>query len=178
MITYILVSFAILALLLFAVRTVRGHREALELEDLQGYATPVDIVAFRNLVDPEEEEFLRANLRGTDFRRIHRARMLAAAAYVRSTARNASLLLRVGQSVRSSPDPQLAEAATQLVENAQRVRLHSFYVIVQLYGAAMLPGSHVSLAQVIDRYQNLTEVLARVTRLQRPQLTSRIAMVV
>ena len=54
-------ALVILLLLLY----VEGGQNASvnRLEDLAGRTRPVDLEAFRNLVDPEEENFLRASLR-------------------------------------------------------------------------------------------------------------------
>ena len=179
MTTYFILAFAVFALVYFGYGIIRGYGGPIgRLEDLNGQTIPVDIVAFRNLVDPAEEAYLRGHLSAGEFRRIQRKRILAAASYVHSAATNASVLLRVGQAARSSADPQVAAAARELVENALQVRVYSIYVAAKLYLAALLPGSSVSLSRVIDQYQNLTETLARVTRLQSPTMTSRIASVV
>ena len=57
--TLIFVPLAILLLLLYL---EGGHNSSTNrLEDLTGRTRPVDLEAFRNVVDPGEEDFLRAN---------------------------------------------------------------------------------------------------------------------
>ena len=50
-------------------RTIRGPQE------LGGLTEPVDLAAFRNLVDPAEEAYLREHLPPPAFREVERARM-------------------------------------------------------------------------------------------------------
>ena len=52
-----------------------GHNSSVDrLEDLAGCTRPVDIDAFRNLMDPKEDDFLRANLLPRQFHAIQRER--------------------------------------------------------------------------------------------------------
>src|SRR5262245_17484957 len=44
----------------------------------------IDVEAFRNLIDEDEEAYLRNHLPAREFRRVHRERMLAAVEYVRA----------------------------------------------------------------------------------------------
>ena len=54
------VALAILVLLLY----LEGgrHHSVGRMQDLAGRTRPVDIDAFRNLMEPKEDDFLRANL--------------------------------------------------------------------------------------------------------------------
>jgi hypothetical protein len=70
--------FAALAILFFLLYLEGGRNASVRLEDLAQHTRPVDIDAFRNLVDPKEEAYLRANLLPTEFRTIQRERMGAA----------------------------------------------------------------------------------------------------
>ncbi len=47
-----------------------------------GQLIPVDLEAFENLTDPEEEQYLRANLSPAEFRGVQRSRIRAAKMYV------------------------------------------------------------------------------------------------
>lgn len=60
--TLILVLFALCGLLFFLFR-LRGYREgSRQTSNLADRLVSVDLDAFRNLVDPDEEEFLRSHL--------------------------------------------------------------------------------------------------------------------
>src|SRR6478609_3962878 len=113
----IVLAIVIAALLaaLFFIRVSRGHAEAISnLDDLSGRTQPIDLAAFRNLIDPAETAFLRSHLRSQDFRDIHRERTQAAVEYVQRIALNAALLLRLGQAARTNPDPEIAKAAQSM----------------------------------------------------------------
>ena len=56
----ILISGALAILLALLYVEARRHGAVNRLEDLSGRTRPVDLEAFRNLVDPEEENFLRS----------------------------------------------------------------------------------------------------------------------
>ncbi|MFZ0802262.1 MAG: hypothetical protein WAN70_08850, partial [Terriglobales bacterium] len=75
---------AILALSVPVVIRLAKGRGMPQVEDIRS----VDLRAFRNLTDPEEEEYLRLNLPPADFRRIQRERLRAAVEYIRCAAFN------------------------------------------------------------------------------------------
>src|ERR1700687_5248011 len=58
---------------------------------------PIDIAAFRNLVDPAEDAYLRRRLPASEFRTVRRERLLAMSVYVRTAGRNALILVSMGQ---------------------------------------------------------------------------------
>ncbi len=173
--TLILVAAALLlaALLL---RAARGHAQRVrELPQLEGLTRPVDLAAFRNLIDPAEEDYLREHLPAGKFRAIQRQRMRAALEYVRRTAYNGAILLRVGEAARRNPNPEVAAAARELVNNALRLRVNAMLATVVLYGRIVMPEARISVGRVTDAYENLTQGLVRLTRLQHPAHATRIS---
>src|SRR5712692_6900321 len=96
-----------------------------DLGELAARLRPIDVDAFRNLIDEREEEYLRAHLPRKEFRNIHRERMLAAVEYVWCATRNTSILITIGEASKLSPDPAVAAAADKLLENALRLRLYA-----------------------------------------------------
>jgi hypothetical protein len=176
-ITAILVILVAGALWLLA-RAARGQSaiSIATLVDLQGRTTAIDVAAFRNLMSPEEENYLRRNLPAAEFRSIHRERMRAAIAYILSALQNAAILLRLGEAAQRSADPQLAAAGRKLVDTAIRLRLYAFFALLKGYLNFAFPGLRLSPAAVADRYEGLTEAMARFTRLQQPGLVTRISL--
>lgn len=167
--------FAALAAALFLVRVSRGHAEAISsLEQLNGRTKPVDIEAFRNLLNPAETLFLRQNLPPSDFRIVQRERTLAAAEYVRWIAHNAAILLRLGQAARADADPEVAQAATAIVERALMVRMIAMQALVKLYIESLFPGIGFSSLDVLERYRRLTDSTVLLVRLQRPAFAGRV----
>jgi hypothetical protein len=167
-ITLILALVALLALL-FSVSLTRGTRLSRSvLENPTEHIRAVDVEAFRNLVDPDEEEFLRTNLPPAQFRRIQRERLRAAVEYVSCAAQNAAILLRLADAGRRSPDPATAEAAEKLVDNAVRLRLYAFQAIARLYLGMILPGAHISPVRIAERYEQMTRLVVLLGCLQYP----------
>jgi hypothetical protein len=119
----------------------------------------VDLRAFRNLMDPEEEEFLRVNLSPEEFRRIQRERLQAAVEYIRCAASNAAILMHIAEAARRSPDPATAQAAIKLIDNAIRLRTYAFQAIPKLYLAMVFPGRRFSPARVAESYELMTRQL-------------------
>jgi len=126
------------------------------LQDPAAHLRSVDLEAFRNLIDPGEERFLRANLPAAEFRLIQRERLRAAVEYVSAVGHNAAVLLRLGQAARLSPDPSVAAAGASLVDTALQLRLAALRSLAVLYLRIILPGGHVSLAAVAERYELVT----------------------
>jgi hypothetical protein len=167
-ITLILVALAFLALV-FLVRLTKGRALTAEvLENPAEHIRAVDVEAFRNLIDPEEEEFLRTNLLPAEFRKIQRERLRAAAEYVFCAAQNAAILLRLADAGRRSDDPATAEAAQKLVGNALRLRLYALHAIPRLYLGMILPGSRISPVRIAEGYEQMTRLVVLLGCLQYP----------
>jgi hypothetical protein len=158
-ITAILVFVAMFALagLLWLAKAHASASKA--LENPAEHIRAVDIEAFRNLVDPDEEEFLRTNLAPAEFRRIQRERLRAAVDYISCAAQNAAILLRLADAGRRSADPATAEAAEKLVNNAIRLRLYALQTIPQLYLGMILPGARISSGRIAESYEQMTRLV-------------------
>jgi hypothetical protein len=129
---------------------------------------PVDIEAFRNLIDPREEQFLRGNLSPAEFRAIHRQRLRAAIEYLQCAAHNASVLLYLGEAARQSAEPAIAEAGNKLVDNALRLRLYAFRAIGMFYLAMVFSNTPISPMGVAERYERMTRLVILLGCLQYP----------
>ena len=170
---FALVLFSLMALLLMY--AVRGKTSPVgELDDLVGRTRPVDIDAFRNLIDPAEEDFLRENLPASEFRAIQRERLRAAVDYVNCAAHNAAILVGLGEAARHSSDPRIVEAGQQLLDSALRLRLYSLLSIIGLYLGIVLPGAHLSAGRLVDNYQHLSSLAGQLAFLQYPARASRL----
>jgi hypothetical protein len=158
-ITLVLVLVGLLALagLLVLARVRAGSTT--NMESLTEQLCSVDVDAFRNLVDPGEEQYLRANLPESEFRKIQRERILAAIEYVSCAARNGSILMRVGDAARHSPDPSMAEAGEKLINTAIRLRLYSLRAMATLYLGLILPGVRISPAGIAESYEQMTRLV-------------------
>jgi len=168
MMTTILLIVAVLVFMGFVLVSVRGSASVKGTLDDVGSATrPVDLLAFQNLVDPEEDEFLRSRLPAREFRRVQRIRLRAAVDYVERTASNAAVLLRVGESLRGQ-DPALAEMGREIVTASLRLRVNALMVLGILYFRICFPSVTAPVQQVSARYEELRTQFARLARSQRP----------
>jgi hypothetical protein len=167
-ITFILVALAFLAGG-FSVWLTKGRAlTAQALDNPAEHIHAVDVEAFRNLVDPDEEDFLRTNLAPAEFRRIQRERLRAAVEYVSCAAQNAAVLLRLADAGRRSSDAATAEAAQKLVDNAIRLRLYALHAIPRLYIGMVLPGARISPVRIAERYEQMTRQVVLLGCLQYP----------
>jgi hypothetical protein len=171
--TLILLVFAGVTLVLFLVRLPASAAKPGDELGIPRRLQTVDLEAFRNLVDPDEEQFLRENLPVRDFRDVQRKRLRAAVDYVSGVSDNAVILLRVGFAARRSPDPRIAEAGRELVDNALQLRLFSLMAIGKLYARIVFPGRSLETLGLASRYQETRDCATLLGRLQQPN-TSRV----
>jgi hypothetical protein len=159
MIALISVSIAMFALASILLLAKGRGRSTRSVEHLAEQLRAVDVNAFRNLIDSDEEQYLRANLPGAEFRKVQRERVFATIEYLSCAARNAAILTRLGDAARHSPDPSTAEAGTKLVDTAIRLRLYAFHAIANLYWGLILPGPRISPARITDSYEQMTRLV-------------------
>ena len=136
---------------------------------------PVDLDAFRNLIDTAQTEYLRRRLAPSDFRAVQRQRLRAMAAYIQVAGKNASVLVRIGQSALSANDPHTAEAARQLVEQALLLRRNATFALLRIYLALAWPNSDSDASPILHGYERLSGSAMRLGRLQNPAAPVRIS---
>ena len=166
-----LVVFAVIALLvILSVSRSLRQRDA----DLPGIEV-IDVEAFRNLVNPAENEYLHRRLPAAEFRRVQRERLRAAAAYMRVAGRNATVLVAVGQAALAAGDEKTAEAARQLVDSALLLRRNTSFALIRINLAIAWPTLGSSAAPVLSGYERLNRSAMLLGRLQNPAVPVRIA---
>ena len=136
---------------------------------------PIDIEAFRNLIDPAEDEYLRSRLPASQFRGVRRERLRAMAAYVHVAANNAAVLVRVGEAALASGDQRVARAAQQLVDDALLLRRNSTMALARIYLALAWPYSGFAAVRVIERYERVSGAAMLLERLQNPSVPVRLS---
>jgi hypothetical protein len=151
---FVLVGIAALGLVIYLSRATRLRGG--NLDELAAQLRPIDVEAFRNLIDEREEQYLRASLPWYEFRSIHRERMLAAVEYIRAASRNAGILIRLAEASTADPDPAVATAAENLLENATRVRLYAFQTVPRLYMSILVPGINYAPQSLAEVYEAMT----------------------
>jgi hypothetical protein len=166
---YIVIAFAISAIVLFVWKAISRATSGYAEIDLSQQVKTVDLEAFRNLTDTAEEQFLRERLEPAAFRTIQRERLRTAIEYVGGVSHNAAVLLSLGQTARQNPDPLISEAGRNLVDEALRLRLYSTLTISKLWMRYLFPDTEFQPSGIVDRYQHVTEGAVRLGRLQYPE---------
>jgi hypothetical protein len=151
----ILVVAAALALIFILSITVSRSLQVSNTS-LAGRIQPLDLEAFRNLTDAAEDEYLRRRLRPADFRSVRRERLRAMAAYVQVAGRNATLLVRIGQSALTANDPHTV-------------------ALLKIYVALAWPNSGFAAKRIVLGYQQLSGSAMLLGRLQNPAVPVRIS---
>jgi hypothetical protein len=136
---------------------------------------PIDVEAFHNLVNPTEDDYLRRRLPASEFRRVRQKRLRATAAYVRTAGRNAAILIRMGQTALTASDPETAEAARRLVDNALLLRRNAAFALLRIYVALAWPNSGLAATPVLHGYERLNGSAMLLGRLQNPSAPVRIS---
>jgi hypothetical protein len=121
---------------------------------------PIDLEAFENLTDPKEEEFLRTNLSGSDFRALQRDRVRAAKMYVAALSQNARILVAFGQSARHHHDPEIAAAGQEILQRAIKLKLWCMFSLLRLNSAIVFPAPLAASGAIARRYLAITYLAA------------------
>ena len=171
----ILVIVAVLALIFILRFTVSRSLQVSEGASLAGKIQPIDVAAFRNLINPAEDDYLRRRLPASEFRVVRRQRLHAMAAYVQTAGRNAAVLVRMGQSALAAANPQTSEAARQLVDNALLLRRNAAFALVRIYVALAWPNSGLAATPILHGYERLNGSAMLLGRLQNPAVPVRIS---
>lgn len=136
---------------------------------------PLDLQAFRNLVDPSEADYLRRRLSAGEFRSVQRQRLLAMAAYVQAAGRNASVLISLGERALSSDNPQTVEAARQMVNQALQLRQNALLALMKIRAAWLWPNAGMGMTPVLSGYERLNTSAMLLGRLQNPAAPVRLS---
>jgi hypothetical protein len=151
---------ALALLMSFAYLGTRRRKDSGDFDSTIAAIQALDIEAFRNLVDPEEEAFLRASLPPAQFRKIKRERARAALAYVRELSTVSLQFARLGDAARRSPDPALAASGKQIANSAISLRLRVLDASLRLTVSAALPGlGSRPVRSLLDQYDRTASLL-------------------
>jgi hypothetical protein len=170
-----LVIAAVLALVLILGVTVSTRLQLSPRSALARRIEPIDVEAFRNLVSPAENDYLRRRLPPAEFRSVQRERLRAAAAYIRVAAYNAAVLIVIGQAAVSASDSATSEAARQHVDNALLLRRNATVALLRIYVALVWPQSALAATPIVQGYEQLSGRAMLLGRLQNPAVPVRIA---
>jgi len=125
------------------------------LRDLERRMEPLDVEAFRVLVDAEDRQYLREHLPGKVFRHIQRERMRAAVDYVNVAIANAELITRAGEILQDHRSEDERRLGKELLEAALGLRAKAMFVRFKLYLCVLLPNLSFSGAPLVSAYRSL-----------------------
>jgi len=151
----IVVLLSLLAIMLFVV----GYRSRRK----QTAAKPLDLTAFRTLMDRDDEAFLREKLSRAEFFHQKRLRIRVTWKYVRRIADNSAVVLR---HVATSPDPEVR----QLEDLAAQLRMNCLVDFAKLALEFAIPSVQLTPAMLALKYESLRQNLSRLGRLHPQDL--------
>lgn len=160
MTTMIVIALALGALALFYVAVRNRRKQSVRP------VRPVDLKAFRNLTERDDEFFLRERLPRSRFRRLKRQRVRVTMGYVGRIAGNASVVMRLGEEARLSPDVDVARAAASVMELATQIRMQCLIALAKLSAEYALPSLQLNPAVLAPTYQTLRENVMRLGTLE------------
>jgi hypothetical protein len=172
------IVFVLVAVVALITITSVAVSRSLQVKGSAGLAAtirPIDIEAFRNLIDPAEDGYLRRRLPPAQFRKVRRERLRAMAAYIHVAGSNAAVLVRVGEAALASGDERIAGAAHQLVNDALLLRRNATLALARIYLALAWPNSEFAAVRVADRYEQLSGAAMLLGRLQNPAVPVRLS---
>jgi hypothetical protein len=171
----ILVIVAALALIFILSVTLSRNLQISAGTGIAAKIQPLDVEAFRNLIDAAEDDYLRRRLPASEFRMVRRERLRAMAAYVQTAGRNAAILVSIGQAALTAGDAPTIEAARQVVDNALLLRRNAAFALVRIRIAMAWPNSGLAAVPVLHRYEQMDGAAMLLGRLQNPTAPVRIS---
>ncbi|HEY6248975.1 MAG TPA: hypothetical protein VI685_03385 [Candidatus Angelobacter sp.] len=162
----LVIVFALLALTLFYV-TVRSRRK-------QTAEKPLDLSAFRTLMDRDDEAFLREKLPRAEFIHQKRLKIRVTWKYVRRIADNSAVFMRQASEERTNSDQTVAETAQQIGEQAAQLRLNCLAAFAKLTVEFAIPSVQLTPAMLAPKYETLKQNLSRLHPQQPAPLASAI----
>jgi hypothetical protein len=162
MITVLVLSLA-LAFILYLMSLMRRRRAEMDPTDLYWRLRPIHLPALLNLLNPDDINFLRTNLRQADFLKLKRQRTRALMDYVRKIALNAAVLTSIGMLYRNSPVPEIAASGQFLAARALTTRILALRTLLCLQIELVLPGFNTNMGSTIKAYEAARVGLDRIS---------------
>ncbi|MGA3195806.1 MAG: hypothetical protein ABSD39_12460 [Terriglobales bacterium] len=126
-----------------------------------GELIPVDLEAFQNLTDPEEEQFLRTSLSPPEFRSVQRIRIRAAKLYVVALSDNAGSMMRLGNSASLQADQAIVALGRDIAKRALSLKMWCAVLQLRLTAALVFPTILSPTGGIADQYLAVTYMAAK-----------------
>ena len=163
MVSTLVILFASVLCLLLVWAVVRpGLPRIRSLDDWEARKHDVDVDAFRLLLDPAEEQYLRRSLPPPQFRSFQRRRLKLALDSLDLVGKNVAMLMKLGQLAKPGADARLTQQAEELIYGTLRLRVNLSLVQPCLWLKWLFPGWRVSIPAFAIPYEELLDYLNRV----------------
>ena len=146
------------------------------LDDWEAKKHEVNLAAFRVLLDPAEEQYLRTSLPPAEFRIFQRRRLVLALRSLNLVGKNAIMLIKLGQLAKVGANARLAQEAEELIYGAFRLRVNLLLVQPCLGLKWCFPGWAWSVPGFALPYEELLRYL-NLLRQRRQRDLDRVLMV-
>jgi len=160
--TLIIVISAVLSLFLVWEILRSGIPEIRSPDDWDRKKHEVDLFAFRVLIEPSEENFLRESLSPIQFRLFQRARCRLALRILDLVENNAAMLIKLGHLARVGANPALAKEADELISRGHRLLVRLLFVQAYLWLKWLFPGWMLSVPALEMPYEELLGYLSQI----------------
>ena len=130
-----------------------------------GQLHQIDLPAFRNLISPADDEFLRNSLTVAHYRQRRRARLRAVQEYLAWIAEDCVALIPMLQSQAQS-NPSVARETASLIRSASQIRLISSALWLLLWGEYLFVGLEIQPLRLLKRYEEFRANAGACLRLQ------------
>ena len=145
----------------------RGNAHRMnDASDLEGRTKPVDLIAFRNLMDPAQAQLLSGLLPVCEYRRLKRLRNGVAIGYVAAVYENSATLIRLGEFLQRQSDT--SDEGAKIVELALKNRLAAALLLMKLAAGWLYPAGEFSTDVLTSSYSQLKESVNGILRRTRP----------
>ncbi|MCU1286050.1 MAG: hypothetical protein JWO13_2400 [Acidobacteriales bacterium] len=135
--------------------------------------THIDLDAFQNLINPENQRFYESKLSGEQLKRWRRERDRIVMAYLKVIASNAARVLYVAQQLREDPIESTRVAAEKVTASALRLRMNSLVAMARIHLSLIFPlQSYDSVCCAVDYPSFVSSVMWLVMQQDPRQTTS------
>lgn len=125
----------------------------------------IDLPAFRNLLSPGDDEFLRSSLSPVHYRQVRRARLRAVQEYLVWIVEDCVVLIHMLQS-HAQIEPSITWETASLIRSASKIRLISFVLWVLLWGEYFFAGLKIQPLRLLKLYEEFRTSAGACLRLQ------------
>jgi hypothetical protein len=155
------IAFAVLTLVLLYWTYRAGSGLTVENQDVEKLLRPIDLQLVQNLLDPEQERYIRARLTAYQFFRYKLKQFTTANEYISRASHNAAIFVALGRYASQSSDARTASAGQALFEAAVRLRILALMARTNLALKLIFPSS--SLGKFMQSYARTREQIAELS---------------